>query len=132
MRLFILMTLTIPVIFAQHLSVEMAREPAAMPVLKAEQKRRISTSPEAVFNALLSASPEAKRRALRELGKRADDFCADSEIEDVRLAMVNLDDDPELEAVLTYTTGRKLVPVQLEMEKAFPHQDNGANASLSA
>jgi hypothetical protein len=107
MRIAIIVALSIAAA-AQHMRIKGTLEPAAIPVSRPEQRRAVSKSPEVIFHELLNASPTAKAIALRELGIRVGDFGADSRIDDIRLARINLDDDEDREAVLTFTSGGKV------------------------
>ena len=86
---------------AQHLTIRVPREPPATPVSKPEARHRVLASPATIFNNLLN--PSTRRLAYQQLGANPNDFDPSEHVDDVRLLMVNLDDDEELEAILIYT-----------------------------
>ncbi len=90
----------------QYVAVEKPSEPEAHPVSRPEPRHRVTSSPLKIFTDLSSALPEARRSACRQLG--LGDSPESPEVDDVRLRMLNLDADDDLEAILVVTVGKRL------------------------
>jgi hypothetical protein len=110
-RVWIGVFLAIPVLLAggaraQHIAAVMPSEPPANPVSKPEPRHRVAGSPLTIFTNLSSAAAETRRLAYRQLG--IDSSLESLDVDDVRLEMLNLDTDDDLEAILVYTIGRRL------------------------
>jgi hypothetical protein len=92
---------------AQHVGVGKPTQPAASPVRRPEPRFRVTEDPLTIFQNLTGSSIANRRRALLDLGwKEEAKFAEDpSVIGDARFYPVNLDDDPEMEAILKLTVG---------------------------
>lgn len=78
-----------------------------MPVAQPEPTVRVSEDPLTIFQNLIGSSPEQRRQAIVELGWTGDEKFAEdpSFVQNARFYRVNLDDDPEYEAIMTVDIG---------------------------
>jgi len=93
---------------AQYLSVEIPAQPAAFPVRRPEPRSRVTEDPSVILQNLIGSSSANRRRALLDLGWKEEVKYAEDPtlIGDARFYRVNLDDDLEMEAILTLQVGR--------------------------
>lgn len=92
---------------AQYVTVEKPVQPAASPARRPEPRVRVMEDPLTIFQNLIGSSAANRRRALLDLGWNEEaKFAEDPNvIGDARFYRVNLDDDPEMEAILKLTDG---------------------------
>jgi hypothetical protein len=88
---------------APQMVLDVPKEPPAVPASRPEARHRVPVPPLTILGNLSSADEAARRMAYQQLGKNSGD-----PVDSARLLMVNLDDDDDLEAVLLYTTARKV------------------------
>jgi len=93
---------------AQYVAVGKPTYPEASPARRPEPAFRVTEEPSVIFQNLAGSSSANRRRAFLDLGwKDQVEFAEDPHvIGDARFDRVNLDDDPEMEAVLTLQVGR--------------------------
>jgi hypothetical protein len=91
----------------QYVSVVVPTQPAASPVTRPEPRVQVADDPLVIFQNLIGSSSANRRRAISQLGWKDDEKFAEdpSFISDARFYRVNLDDDPEMEAILKLKVG---------------------------
>jgi hypothetical protein len=82
-------------------------QPVALPARRPEPRFRVAEDPSVIFQGLISPSSVRRRHAILQLGwKEQEKFAEDPTlIGDARFYRVNLDDDPEMEAILMLNVG---------------------------
>jgi len=91
----------------------------AMPMAQPEPTVRVSEDPLTVFQKLIGSSSEQRRQAIVELGWTGDEKFAEdpSFVRNARFYRVNLDDDPEYEAIMTVDIGFPTIDARPNFQK---------------